>query len=457
MGIDTKTLALANTHTDESIRGYGVQAGKNCQVISTTPIEGGTKVTFGYYDDNQVKKESSINVMNGADGSVVNVEQILAKGTKIAIITVDGTPVSLYAPTGGGGSSTLDGLEDVDLTNPTDGQVLVYDIANQVWKNANLPEVAKALASLTDVDLDNPTNGQVLTYNATTQKWENKNGGSASISELGDIGDVNLSELADGQMIKWDAATSKWVNANVPSGGDATLETAVTSNLAVGAIASGTTLPEGTTFTEFAQKLLITEIAPTTTFTASGSGVKEVGTSVTPTLTLTITGTGTGTPTAIKFYDGSTLLDTQSYVSGTNTYTYTMSAVTTTKTVKGVLEYKKSDESTASIEKSATYTFVMASYYGAVATAPTDKAGIIALTKNVKNTKALTTTFTLSNQRSCYCYPASFGNLTSIKDANNFEYLASYTKTTVTVDGVDYNVYTLTDAVTATGFKQVYA
>lgn len=240
-------------------------------------------------------------------------------------------------------------------------------------------------------------------------------------------------------------------------GGDASLETDVTANLAVGAIASGTTLAQGTTFTEFAQKLLITEIAPTTTFTASGSGVKEVGTSVTPTLTLTISSAGTGTPVSIKFYDGSTLLDTQSYVSGTNTYTYTMSAVTTNTTVKGVLEYKKSDNTNATVEKSATYTFVMASYYGAVTTAPTDKAGIIALTKNVKNTKAQTATFTLSNQRSCYCYPASFGNLTSIKDANNFEYLSSYTKTNVTVDDVSYNVYTLTDPVTASGFKQVYA
>lgn len=250
---------------------------------------------------------------------------------------------------------------------------------------------------------------------------------------------------------------SDWEEVTGGGSGDSSLTTDVTANLAVGAIASGTTLPEGTTFTEFAQKLLITEIAPTTTFTASGSGVKEVGTSVTPTLTLNITNKGTGTPISIKFYSGSTLLDTQAYVDGTNTYTYTMSAVTTTTTVKGVLEYKKSDNTTATVEKSASYTFVMASYYGAVTTAPTDKAGIIALTKNVKNTRALTTTFTLSNQRSCYCYPASFGNLTSIKDANNFEYLSSYTKTNVTVDDVSYNVYTLTDPVTATGFKQVYA
>ena len=254
--------------------------------------------------------------------------------------------------------------------------------------------------------------------------------------------------------------TYSWVASSVQEGGgsgDASLETDITTNLEVGAIPSGTTLTEGMTFTEVMQKLFITEIAPTITFSASESGVKEVGTSVTPTLTLTISDVGTGTPVNIKFYDGSTLLNTQAYVSGTNTYTYTMSAVTTTKTVKGVLEYKKSDNTDANVEKSATYTFVMASYYGAVTTAPTDKAGITALTKNVKTTKAQTATFTLSNQRSCYCYPASMGDLTSIKDANNFEYLSSYTKTNVTVDGTSYNVYTLTDPVTATGFKQVYA
>lgn len=274
------------------------------------------------------------------------------------------------------------------------------------------------------------------------------------------IKSVQAVEELDGYhlIITYDNDTTEDTGKITVEGGDATLETDVTSNLAVGAIASGTTLPEGTTFTEFVQKLLISEIAPTTTFNASGSGVKEVGTSVTPTLTLNITGKGTGTPVAIKFYNGSTLLDTQDYVEGTNSYTYTMeTAITSTTTVKGVLEYKKSDDSNSSVEKTATYTFVMASYYGAVTTAPTDKAGIIALTKNVKTGKGQTATFTLDNQRSCYCYPASFGNLTSIKDANNFEYLSSYTKTTVAVDGVDYNVYTLTDLVTATGFKQVYA
>ena len=391
------------------------------------------------------------------------------------------------------GVSDIGDLSDVTLTTPADGQVLLYDDANSEWINADVPGVDE-LSDIGDVEITSASDGDVLKWDATNSKWVNGAGGGGSYTagdgiditndvistdnlqsgdmddiidplptpgggiDLDDLGNVNIESATDGQVLVYDETNNEWVNGSGGGGGDAALESAVTSNLAVGAIPSGTTLEQGTTFTEFVQKLLITEIAPTTTFTATGSGVKEVGTSVTPTLTLVINTVGTGVPTAIKFYDGSTLLDTKEYVDGTTSYSYTMSsAVTTTTTVKGVLEYKKSDDSAATIEKTATYTFVMASYYGAVTSAPTDKAGITALTKNVKNTKAQTATFTLSNQRSCYCYPASFGNLTSIKDANNFEYLSSYTKTTVAVDGTDYNVYTLTDPVTATGFKQVYA
>lgn len=296
---------------------------------------------------------------------------------------------------------------------------------------------------------ENGGGGGTNNYNALSNKPQ-VNGvelrGNKSTEDLIPIGD-GLDFDEDGKLV-----------ATGGGGGDASLITDVTANMNVGAIKSGETVEEGTTFTEFVQKLLITEIAPETTFSASGSGVKEVGTSVTPTYTLNITSVGTSTPTSIDFYRGSTKVNSQPYVVGTNSYSFTDEAITSNVTVKGVLNYTKSDgTTTATVEKSATYTFVMASYYGAVTTAPTTKEEIIALTKNVKTVKGQTATFNLSNQRSCYCYPASFGNLTSIKDANNFEYLSSYTKTTGAVDGVDYNVYTLTDPVTATGFKQIYA
>ena len=38
---------------------------------------------------------------------------------------------------GGGGSSTLSGLTDVDLSSPTNGQVLKYNSTTQKWENAN--------------------------------------------------------------------------------------------------------------------------------------------------------------------------------------------------------------------------------------------------------------------------------------------------------------------------------
>lgn len=36
---------------------------------------------------------------------------------------------------GGGGSSTLSGLTDVDISNPTDGQTLVYNANSGKWEN----------------------------------------------------------------------------------------------------------------------------------------------------------------------------------------------------------------------------------------------------------------------------------------------------------------------------------
>lgn len=36
---------------------------------------------------------------------------------------------------GGGGASTLDELYDVEITTPTNGQVLKYDSANSKWVN----------------------------------------------------------------------------------------------------------------------------------------------------------------------------------------------------------------------------------------------------------------------------------------------------------------------------------
>ena len=59
------------------------------------------------------------------------------------------------------------------------------------------------------------------------------------------------------------ALSKKYTEEHGGGGDDSSLTADVTSNLAVGAIPSGTTLLKGTTLTELFRKLLITEITPT--------------------------------------------------------------------------------------------------------------------------------------------------------------------------------------------------
>ena len=96
------------------------------------------------------------------------------------------------------------------------------------------------------------------------------------------------------------------------------------------------------------------------------------------------------------------------------------------------------------------------SYYGIINSSTITENDISTLSSRLATSKSFTYTVNLSEQRIIYMYPQSFGTLTSIKDANNFDYINSYTRTTLSYNGVDYYVYILTDPVTITGFKQIF-
>ena len=59
-------------------------------------------------------------------------------------------------PSGGGGSSTLAGLSDVDISSPVDGQALVYDAINQEWVNGDVG----GGGDITDLDFSDLTASQ---------------------------------------------------------------------------------------------------------------------------------------------------------------------------------------------------------------------------------------------------------------------------------------------------------
>lgn len=182
------------------------------------------------------------------------------------------------------------------------------------------------------------------------------------------------------------------------------------------------------------------------TISVSGGGTYEKGTSQTVTVRWIVKeGDDIVTPDSITVNDEPV----------TNTDTskqFTNVTVNTTYTVKVTKGGQQKSGSTS-------VTFVAASYFGVVDAdfTPTEETIKGLTTKTVKNTKSYTGTATLNNQKLCYAYPKSLGALSSIKDANNFDYINSYNRTEVNVNGEAYYVYTLIDTTSVTNFKQIYA
>ena len=114
----------------------------------------------------------------------------------------------------------------------------------------------------------------------------------------------------------------------------------------------------------------------------------------------------------------------------------------------------------------ATVKSVYPSYFGtlsadeaAMILQQTEQAGAVikGLTKNILAGRGLTKSgLAFHNRHIAYCYPATFGLLTVIKDGNGYDVTESYSMVTVDAEGVAYNCYVLTVAVSADNVTQIY-
>ena len=106
---------------------------------------------------------------------------------------------------------SLDGLSDVRVTSPAEGQVLVYDATLSRWRNGSSGDGgATVLDDLTDVAIPDPENLNVLTYNATASQWV-----SAPVPrELGDLNDVaeDVTPSVEGYLLTFDGEAKEWVS-----------------------------------------------------------------------------------------------------------------------------------------------------------------------------------------------------------------------------------------------------
>ena len=209
-------------------------------------------------------------------GSNVSVTQIQSTGTKIATITVDSVATDIYSPAGGG--SSLNDLSNVNITSPSDQQVLAYNDATSKWINSSSLVINPFSLRLTHGQVSTTsdyatatftsiaTNKYVLVHGYDSVSGTNYSGyalfsvdsiGSGKsftltlhtdvtfritttsisvtwyggtfydiyadvyvtdtltgITDIGDLADVHISSATAGQVLKYDSVNGQWVNAN---------------------------------------------------------------------------------------------------------------------------------------------------------------------------------------------------------------------------------------------------
>lgn len=158
----------------------------------------------------------------------------------------------------------------------------------------------------------------------------------------------------------------------------------------------------------------------------------------------------------VKAYQGDDITQVDAIIINGNEHhgniPYTTQVIATTNTTYNVRVEKENKSASGSVS----IRFVALSYSGVVASNfVVNAANVKALTSSLQGSRNRTLIFNLNNQKTCIAYPKEFGAAASIKDGNNFDYLASYTRTEVTIDGEAYYVYLLSSPTTITDFKQI--
>lgn len=243
------------------------------------------------------------------------------------------------------------------------------------------------------------------------------------------------------------------------SAGEAILQNSITSNIAVGWIDANTVFASGTPLEDIFRELLVRYLAPTVSLTISPSTTPVIrGTSLNSIVLSANVGKRSNPITYVRFYANNNLIheSTSSAEGWTVAYTYTpTNPITDDITLKVVVS-----DGTSTVDDSRSIDFVDASYFGYVnddVTNPT-AADITALDPIAITSKNYSRSgINVAYGKLLFAYPMSYGDLSSIKDANNFEYINSYTKSTVTIGGVSYNCYLLTEAVGFDNFTQIYS
>ena len=233
---------------------------------------------------------------------------------------------------------------------------------------------------------------------------------------------------------------------------------------ALGGIAAGADL-NGMSTHEILNTLLFPYVAFTLGSTSRNAAAATLENGATQTLnSASISITKKSKPiTSVKLLNGSTVLGekTGDAVAAGGTITFSNLGITVSKSNNPNLKFTVTDGQTSTDKSVGASTFVYPYYMGeCAADATIDETLIEGLTKKVESKGNKTVTHTCENGRMVIAYPKAHGVLKSILDPNNFETIGDYTRSEVSITGLDgtaqtYYVYA-SGAATVNGFKVQY-
>ena len=321
--------------------------------------------------------------------------------------------------------------------------------------------IAKYVDEELGISVDTNTVYQIVKIDDNHYKLQSKAAGTDAWA------DVANSEIVIPESTKVEASTT---NGNIKVDGeevkvyDDIFVTDIKTVNALGGIAAGADL-NGMSTHEILNTLLFPYVAFTLGTASRNAAAATLENGATQTLnSASISITKKSKPiTSVKLLNGSTVLGekTGDEVAAGGTITFSNLGITVSKSNNPNLKFTVTDGQTSTDKSVGASTFVYPYYMGeCAADATIDEALIESLTKKVESKGAKTVTHTCENGRMIIAYPKAHGVLKSILDPNNFETIGDYTRSEVSITGLDgtaqtYYVYA-SGAATVNGFKVQY-
>lgn len=385
------------------------------------------------------------------DASITIISEIFTGWVDISINDSDETKldkVSTIPAEPSDGDTVL--FVGITTENYKKGHIYQYSETDTEWKDLtsagfSIENLALAFNTSTSYDVDT-----IVTYNdelyiCTTEhaagEWSSEDFTKTTVSELLS----NINEKAE-EALATAATAIAAANNSSP-----TLTENITPNVEVGGIGVGDTLTTGQQITDVLKKLLVKYFEPVITLSADKVLINKKGATIEAPITITATAEKKSDDVIFYSinYDGNDVSTGNNPDGGEITYIHQTDISADTIFIGSISDGK------STINKTIKFEFINPYYYGSAN--DNEISDFTGLTEEiVKKNINKKVNYTASAEYLVFAYDATYGDLTSIKDKNNFENLPAFTKTVMEVNGENYNVYISSDKITCSNFEYTF-